>query len=309
MYTYKKERRYSSDCHIFIFSTTDCRMDISIGQNKTHEYLSKINGSPNKDEKVIAKVNSGFLALNNYPEYIGTRYDEELYYNRIYDTYPVAVLWNNNVLSAEYTTNPARYSEYKVGAQWAVRCSWLLVENGVRSHHLTEEELFYMPESPRKRRSRTLFGQLYNGNFILCVVESDGLKNRGITIKQSAELMIDYDCRIAFDIGGDCGQMLYKDTVMARAYKGNDRRVPSAFIVYSKNDKLIQTTSPIRQGIVTSSSGITVREKPRIYKSNIIGFIHYRGRIDILDICDGGWYKIKYDNIIGYVNEKYIKLI
>jgi len=52
MYKYKKLRKYSSDCHIFEFSTDDCRLDVSVGNNKM-EYISKIDGTPNKDEEVI----------------------------------------------------------------------------------------------------------------------------------------------------------------------------------------------------------------------------------------------------------------
>jgi len=308
MYKYKKLRKYSSDCHIFEFSTDDCRLDVSVGNNKM-EYISKIDGTPNKDEEVILKVNGGFSALDNHPEYISSISEEDLYYTKLLDQYPIAVLWNNGILSAEYTTNPERYVDYQLGAKWAIRCMWTLVINGKRNYHMTEDELFVMPEQPRKRNQRTLLGQKHNGDFVLCVVDKKGLLNRGLTIKQSSELMIDLGCKIAFDIGNRSSQMIYRnETVNKSIFK--ERRSPSALIVYSKNKHIYNTYDGVeRKGIIISNGGSHIRRHPRIYKSKEIRTIPKLSQVNILDITPDGWYKIKYDNDEGYIHGTHIKMI
>ena len=65
-------------------------------------------------------------------------------------------------------------------------------------------------------------------------------------------------------------------------------------------------TTHTKTGTVTASSSLNVRSSASV-SSSIIGSLNSKATVEILETLNG-WYKIKYNNSVGYVSSQYIKV-
>ena len=65
-------------------------------------------------------------------------------------------------------------------------------------------------------------------------------------------------------------------------------------------------TTQTKTGTVTASSSLNVRSSASV-SSSIIGSLNSKATVEILETLNG-WYKIKYNNSVGYVSSQYIKV-
>lgn len=302
-YSYKKIRKYSSDCHILEFNPSEYRLDATIGKHKKLERLSTINGEPNKDEYPIAKLNGGFFSMNGSTEFIGTYVDNGLYYQGSSYYYPTLVYWKeNNKLEVELHPNQERCAYYQKNAYFAVGVPWTLVLDGKVNYSYTKQELIKNFTHPYQRHPRTLMGQKNDGTIVWVVVDGRRITSRGINIEESASLMKELGCRIAVNLdGGGSSEMIVNSKIVNKPSDGSERAIGTAFMAYAK----IVNNATVKKGIVTADA-LNVRSGP----GTSYGKVSLLKKNDVVNIIGevNGWYKIdiKTETPV-YVSKSYVK--
>lgn len=236
MGSYRKIRKYSSDVHIYEFDPKIERFDATIGNPGKLEKLSKINGEPKSDEVVIAKINGGFFAMNGSTEFIGTYVDEGLYYQGAEKYYPTLIYWKDpQILTVENDPTRARHVVYQYQAQWAMGVPWTLVLGGKQDFQYDKKTLVNNFVHPYQRAPRTLVGQKQDGTIVLVVVDGRKVKTLGVTIEQSASIMMELGCHIAVNVdGGGSSEMIVDGVIKNTPSGGAERAIGTAFMVYAK---------------------------------------------------------------------------
>lgn len=303
-----KIRKFNSDCYVFEFTPNECRFDVSIGTQGKLEKLSAIKGEPKANEKVIAKMNACFFNMDGSSEYIGTYVDNGLYYNLSTPMYPVAVFWKkDNRLTVEHNPTQYRHAEYQRDAHWAIGCPWLLVLNGKADYKYTRKELIDKFGHPYQRAPRTMFGQKADGTIVWVVVDGRSKTNAGITITEQSSIMLELNCKIAFNAdGGGSSEMIYDGKILNKPSDGTERRIGTCFLAYKPI-----TVNETRGFVNSPSLGfLRVRDQGST-KGKVLGQLSHGDIVNILGRDSAtGWYRIIFKNYsVAYVSDDYIKLV
>jgi exopolysaccharide biosynthesis protein len=261
MGTYRKIRKYSSDVHIYEFKNTEERLDATIGTYKKLEKLSKINGEPKSDERVIAKINGGFFAMNGSTEYIGSFVDEGLYYQKAEEFYPTLIYWKkDNKLTIEHQPTQSRHAYYQSNAWWAIGVPWTLVIDGKQNFIYSKQTLIEVFGHPYQRAPRTLLGQKKDGTIVMVVVDGRKTSTLGVTIEQSAAIMIELGCYIAVNLdGGGSSEMIVDGAIKNRPSDGVERSIGTAFMVYAKSKNIKNPYAVPTHNLRRGSKGTAVK--------------------------------------------------
>lgn len=312
MGTYSKLKKFSSDVHVYQFNPRVERLDATIGKRNKLEKLSKINGEPKSDEAVAAKINGGFFNMNGSSEYIGSFVDEGLYYSGSSWYYPTLIYWKNNLkLTIEHRPDQSRHAVYQRDAWWAIGVPWTLVVDGKKNFTYDKKTLIAQFGHPYSRAPRTLLGQKIDGTIVMVVVDGRKASSLGVTIEQSASIMLELGCNIAVNLdGGGSSEMIVNGTIKNKPSDGGERSIGTAFMVYGKkqvaqnNSSEDKVVTPSNQKTVTASA-LNVRSGPgTLYKK--VGLLRKGSTVNVLSTSNG-WCKITYNgNNSGYVSAKYL---
>lgn len=304
MGTYSKLRKYSSDVHVYQFNPNVERLDVTIGKRGKLERLSKINGEPKDNETTIAKINGGFFAMNGSTEYIGSFVDEGLYYQGSSYYYPTLIYWKkDNRMTIENQPTQARHAEYQKDAWWAIGVPWSLIIDGKKNFQYDKQTLIKVFGHPYSRAPRTLIGQKQDGTIVMVVVDGRKKTTLGVTIEQSASIMLDLGCVIAVNLdGGGSSEMVVNGLIKNKPSDGAERFIGTAFMVYGKKSTTNASASITK---TVTASALNVRSGPGTTYKKLS--VLYRGTtVKVLSTANG-WCKINYNgNNSGYVSAKYL---
>lgn len=310
---YYTTRYDSSNCFITEFTPGDeFRADATIGRRGKLERLSTINGEPAADEKVVAKINGGFFAMNGSKEYIGTFVDDGLYYNGSTEFYPTFIYWKDHHCSIELNPTQQRHAEYQQQACWAIGSPWSLVIDGKINHLYPNATIQKVYGHFTSRAPRTLIGQKADKTMVLVVVDGRKVSSRGITGPSSAKLMLQLGCTQAVNLdGGGSSEMIYNGKIVNKPSDGSERYIGTAIMVYQKTAKPSTPTNTTitamkATGKITATS-LNVRSGPSA-NGKKIGNLSKDTDVSITGVAPNGWYQIAYGSAIGYISNQYVKL-
>lgn len=305
MYSYKKLRKYNSDCHIFEFNPEEFRFDATIGKHKKLEKLSVIKGEPKQDEYAIAKLNGGFFSMNGSTEFIGSFVDEGKFYQGSQKYYPTLIFWKSNKLTVEHNATQSRHAIFQKEAWWAVGVPWTLVVNGEINFTYSKEVLVNTFGHPYQRHPRTMVGQKSNGTIVWVVVDGRRINSAGVNITESANIMKDLGCTIAVNLdGGGSSEMIVNDAIVNKPSGGTERAIGTAFMAYAK--KKVYSTGDKKKAITTATS-LNVRAGIGT-SAKIVGSLVKGSTIYVLKEQDG-WCNIVYGDNTAWVSKAYVKYV
>lgn len=229
MPTFKKIRKFNSDVYIYEFNPIKNPSAISFGVKGKLETLSKIKNTDalKKGYKELAKINLGFFGGN--VEHNGLTIRDNI------------VEGNPNGDNAEcYLDKKGRFFVGQLNAKqspilqkdvmWACSLSYSLLIDG-KENFLGSNRYSHF----NQRNPRTLIGQKSNHNIILVVVEGRSKDSKGVSGKESAQLMKELGCVNAINAdGGGSSEMIVNGKVINEPSDGVERSIGSALIVFEK---------------------------------------------------------------------------
>lgn len=319
---YYKRRHYDSDCHILEFNPAEYRLDATVGARGKLERLSQINGEPKSDEYVHAKMNGGFFDMYGSTEYIGSFVDEGLYFQGSHEHYPTVYFTKDNELKFDINPDQKRHVYYQKECQWAISTPWTLVVDGKINYTYTLQQLVKWFGHPNARAPRTMMGQKADKTIVLVVADGRSIYDKGLNIRQQADIMLKLGCTIAINLdGGGSSEMIVKDSIVNSPSDRRERKIGTAFMVYGKKEKEVTPENnvgggelpPIREfnrmGTVIRAISLNVRNKPGVH-GDILGTLKKGEKVYINSVdARSGWYLINYKGAGGWVSNNYIKLI
>lgn len=270
-YNYYTKTYYSTPCHIFEFNPKEFRLDVSLGVRGKLETLSKINGEPKSNEKVIAKTNASFFAMNGKGgDTYSTLVDEGLYYHAAAEGYPTLVFWKDYKMEFEVKPNQSRLAYYQKNAFFAIGIGWTLVIDGKVNYTYDKQTLIKRFGHPFTKQPRTMIGQKANGNIVMVVTNGRVSGSAGLTSPEMADVMLKLGCKIAANMdGGGSSEMIINGKTVNRLQSNYHRPIGTAFLVYgpkSNNQIVIKAAdvnySPVKSGKVANASNVNVRTGP-----------------------------------------------
>ncbi len=233
---YRKIRRFNSDVHIYT-ADKNCFVDVDLGARGKLERLSAIvNNHLRAGKKVLAGTNCGFFNFSGKPEHLGMLIDEGLYYSQPSKSFIDFIYYKDG--TTEIKNLHGYNKELLVGLQknayWAIGTSYSLIQKG--KIDLENSNTF---GHSRNREPRTLLGHRKNGDFVLVVVDGRRTSSRGVTAKQSAEIMKELGCynAVNLDGGGSSSMVLVRNgkaQVVNRPSGGSERAIGSCLLVLQK---------------------------------------------------------------------------
>lgn len=224
---YHHIRRFDSDIHIFEADSKDFFVDVELGKYGKLEQLSRIK---REGKEAVCKINGGFFDAKRTREHLGTFIDEGLYYTPPHSSFIDFIYYKDGTTEIKKIKGLEEIAGLQPRTHWVIGTSWSLVQKGEISLENTDKI-----DHSSWRNPRTLLGQREDGTFVLAV--ADGRKNtsKGLTAKQSAELMKELGCYNAVNLdGGGSSEMIVNDKIVNSPRDKGERYIGSAVLVYKK---------------------------------------------------------------------------
>lgn len=240
MANYSKIRMFDSDIHIFEYDPKKNPSQIAFGQKGKLERASTLNhGWYDKNGyKAIAKINLGFFWKSS--EHLGL----VMYDGGFVEGSPSlenAECW----LDKEGNFHVAQIDDAKVdqikkdGFAWGGSLSYSLLVDGEKKF-LGQERYDHFAY----RHPRTLVGQKTDGTMVLAVADGRSSSSRGLTGKQSADVMLHLGCINAINAdGGGSSTMVFDNKVVNKPSDGSERGVGTALLVFAKDEPKEESTN------------------------------------------------------------------
>jgi N-acetyl-anhydromuramyl-L-alanine amidase AmpD len=227
---YQKIRRFDSDVYMYTTSKNEF-VDVDLGvRGKLETVQTIINNKKKEGKKVVAGINCGFFNFSAIPEHLGMLIDDGLYYSPPSSSFIDFIYYKDGHTEIKNLNgyDKVLLSNLQAKAYWAIGTSWSLIQNGVIN--LENSEKF---SHSTERHPRTLFGQKKDGSFVLVVVDGRSGTSKGVTAKQSAEIMKELDCwNSCNDDGGYSSQMVVNDKLVNNPTSSTIRPIGSTMLVY-----------------------------------------------------------------------------
>lgn len=312
-YKYYTKTYYSTVCHILEFDPKEYRLDVSLGVRGKLESLPKIAGEPKDDEKIIAKMNASFFAMNGKGgDTYSTLVDEGLYYHPACAGYPTLIFWKDYKMTFELSPDQNRLAYYQANAFFAIGIGWTLVIDGKVNYSYDKQTLINMFGHPYTRNPRTMIGQKSNGTIVMVVTNGRGTGSSGLTTPHMSDIMLKLGCVIAANMdGGGSSEMIINGSTVNKLQSNYHRPIGTAFMVYGKNviEDASVTYIPKKTGTVANAVTVNVRMGPGTNYDKL-GTIAKGTSITIIGAnSTGTWYKFSSSNYgSGWISASYVKV-
>lgn len=239
MFNFKQIRKYDSEIYVFEFDPIKYNSQITFGEKNKLEPLSKIKHSWYEQNGYyeIAKINLGFFWGSD--EHLGlVMHDSGIIDYQENHAMECYLDKKKNFIIDDLTENNTKSLMKNV--HWGGSLSYALIING--NIDLRKSENYY---HATQNHPRTLIGQKADKTMLLVVSDGRGKNNsKGLTAKESAQLMFDLGCINAINAdGGGSTQMMLRDNkgmkIVNSPSDGGERSVGTALIVFSKDKEVV----------------------------------------------------------------------
>ena len=305
-YKYYSKTYYSTVCHIMEFDPREFRLDVTRGVSDVLETLPKIAGEPKADEKVIAKMNASFFAMNGKGgDTYSTLVDEGNYYHASHPGYPTLIFWKDYTMSFEHDPTQERIEYYQKNAFFAIGVGWTLVIDGKANYTYDKQKLISIISHAYTRNPRTMIGQKADGT----------TGSSGLTTPHMSDIMLKLGCKIAANMDGGGSSEMYIDGKTVNKLQSNyHRKIGTAFMVYGPktNNQIVIKEADVKYtkdkiGTVVNAANVRVRSGPGTSYSQI-GAVPKGAKLTIFGAnSTGKWYKFKNsDYEAGWISALYV---
>lgn len=316
-YKYYTKNYYSTVCHVLEFDPREFRLDVSLGVLGKLETIPNIAGQPKEDEKVIAKMNASFFAMNSKEDTYSTFVDEGLFYHLSCPGYPTLIFWKDYTMTVEHDPTQDRLSYFQEHAFFAIGAGWTLIIDGKIDFTYDKQTLINMFGHPYQRNPRTMIGQKADGTIVMVATNGRVSNSLGLTTDHMAQVMLKLGCVIAVNMdGGGSTEMFIGDKTINYLANNYHRPIGTAFIVYGphSNNQVVVKVPEVNntntvKGEVINIANLNIRSGPGTAYS-LMGTIPKGTPVKVLGTnASGKWYNLSCTGFkSGWVNGAYIKI-
>lgn len=310
---YYTQRKFDTTIHVFEFMPGTIKCMPTMGDTSKKQNLTQIKHTwfeANNYTK-IAAINLAFFDSKVSKPY-GLNYTDGgfLHSSSWAGDDFLELIFNNDKLSIEDIDGVAFKAKYPK-ATWGTSLSYSLLIDG--KINIKKREKFYFGKDGQ-RHPRTLIGQKSDNTMVLVVSEGRMAKEKGLTVQESAQLMLDLGCIIAINAdGGGSSEMIVENKIMNKLSDGSERALANALLVYAPKGTKVdynqsQTVSKPAVSIVPPilkaqviASVLNIREQPTT-TSRIVGKYSRNEIIDVIS-TKGEWAQTR----LGWVYGDYIQ--
>lgn len=209
-------------------------VDFDFGvQNKLETVKKIVEDKLKVNPKIVAGINCGFFGGTN--EHIGLVIDEGKFIKTAHQDFIDLLYYKNGKMEiVDWNVNTPGVANYKDKLHWGMGTSYSLVINGVINLRKTDKFSHSISTNPR-----TLIGQKENGDIVIVVIDGRSSISRGLSAKESAQLMLSLGCINAVNLDGGGSTTAVevlngKATVINNPSDKNERAIGSALLIYRK---------------------------------------------------------------------------
>lgn len=280
---YYTQRKYNTTIHVIeIENNPDIQIMPTLGDLNRRQPLSQIkhNWFEENGYERVGGVNLGFFDWRQLTPY-GLMYtDSGVMRSKSWtgDQFLEAIFENG-----ELKLDDVNYKEFVKKypkSQWGISLSYALVLDGKINLWKSNQFPFTNQSHPR-----TMIGQKKDKTFVLVVSQGRNKNDKGLTAKESAQVMLDLGCNVAINAdGGGSSTMWYDGKVVNKLSDGSERAITDGLLVYRKIK-----VNKINKNVRITATRLNVRSANNT-SGNIVGSYIRDEVVQVLEES-GSWYK------------------